>query len=405
MPPSILRSPQDCPFNPGLTTGLPRSPSDRRSSLAPPEPLKGVDSAHKPLAVGVDVELGHLIEATDIDVNLLMQAVGFDFELLREGDDFFAYDAVIEGVGFDCEPLMQGVGFEFEPRLEVEVSSGSHSRRSSVSIANRLKAASVWILSTPCVACSAIPASVRRRLRCLLLSSLFLFLHPLLVCEVQPAHLIGLLALGVAQPFLVYEPAVPDSNVGLPHLEQVLMRNHTGLRARRRGHGLKMRVEAAVFKTHSPLRQRPPEASRMNAPPPARHRSLPAAWHRSHADGFAQRLLAELYAGINQKMVGACFQFRGTSKTLVPLMFFQHHIPARRRSPRQGQNSSQDFFPVVPPQDNWKKISSCPVDHSPKFRRTCPASEPRQPADVEASIPSVPGTQLMMSHMLSPTTK
>ena len=41
----------------------------------------------------------------------------------------------------------------------------------------------------------------------------------------------------------------------------------------------------------------------------------------------------------------------------------------------------------------------------PKFRRTCPASEPRQPADVEASIPSVPGTQLMMSHMLSPTTK
>ena len=76
-----------------------RSPSDRRSSLAPPEPLKGVDSAHKPLAVGVDVELGHLIEATDTDVNLLMQAVGFDFELLMEGDDFFAYDAVIGSPG------------------------------------------------------------------------------------------------------------------------------------------------------------------------------------------------------------------------------------------------------------------------------------------------------------------
>ena len=38
-------------------------------------------------------------------------------------------------------------------------------------------------------------------------------------------------------------------------------------------------------------------------------------------------------------------------------------------------------------------------------RATCPASEPRQPADVEASIPSAAGTQLMMSHMLSPTTK
>ena len=81
---------------------------------------EGRRSAHKPLAVGVDVELGHLIEATDIDVNLLTQAVGFDFELLMEGDDFFAYDAVIEGVGFDCEPLMQNVGFEFEPRLEVD---------------------------------------------------------------------------------------------------------------------------------------------------------------------------------------------------------------------------------------------------------------------------------------------
>ena len=53
--------------------------------------------------------------------------------------------------------------------------------------------------------------------------------------------------------------------------------------------------------------------------------------------------VAELYVGINQKMVGACFQFRGTSKTLVPLMFFQHHIPAQHRSPRQGQNSSQKF--------------------------------------------------------------
>ena len=70
--------------------------------------------------MGVDVELGHLIEATDIDVNLLMQAIGFDFEPPMEGDDFFAYDAVIEGVGFDSEPLMQGVGIEFEPRVEVD---------------------------------------------------------------------------------------------------------------------------------------------------------------------------------------------------------------------------------------------------------------------------------------------
>ena len=87
--------------------------------MTPPEPLKGVDSAHKPLAVGVDVELGHLTEATDIDVNLLTQAVGFDFELLMEGDDFFAYDAVIEGVGFDSE----GVGLNRASGLMVSVKS------------------------------------------------------------------------------------------------------------------------------------------------------------------------------------------------------------------------------------------------------------------------------------------
>ena len=50
--------------------------------MAPPELLEGVGFAHKPLAVGVDVDLGHLTEATDVDFKLLMQAVGFDVELL-----------------------------------------------------------------------------------------------------------------------------------------------------------------------------------------------------------------------------------------------------------------------------------------------------------------------------------
>ncbi|CAJ1352995.1 unnamed protein product, partial [Effrenium voratum] len=58
--------------------------------------------------------------ATDIDVNLLMQAVGFDFELLVEGDDFFAYDAVIEGVdGVGQELITTDVGFVWEPLTEI----------------------------------------------------------------------------------------------------------------------------------------------------------------------------------------------------------------------------------------------------------------------------------------------
>ena len=94
LPPSILGSQQDCSEAP--QTGVPVWPT------------------------GAPEGRRFCSQATDIDVNLLKQEVGFDFELLMEGDDFFAYDAVIEGVGFDCEPLMQGVGFEFEPRLEVD---------------------------------------------------------------------------------------------------------------------------------------------------------------------------------------------------------------------------------------------------------------------------------------------
>ena len=49
------------------------------------------------------------------------------------------------------------------------------------------------------------------------LLSLFLFLHPLLVCEVQPAHLIGLLALGVVQclkPTGASPPAAAETTGG-----------------------------------------------------------------------------------------------------------------------------------------------------------------------------------------------
>ena len=38
---------------------------------------------------------------------------------------------------------------------------------------------------------------------------------------------------------------------------------------------------------------------------------------------------SELHAGSNQKMVGACFQFQGTSATCA----FEHHIPARHSLP------------------------------------------------------------------------
>ena len=60
-------------------------------------------------------------EAVGVDFNLLMQAAGFDLELPMEGDDFFAYDAVIEGVGFDSEPLMQNLNRA--SRLMVSVKS------------------------------------------------------------------------------------------------------------------------------------------------------------------------------------------------------------------------------------------------------------------------------------------
>ena len=70
-----------------------------------PELLKGVNFAYEPLTVGVDVDLGHLTEVTDFDFKQLVQVVGCDVELLMEGDDFFAYEAFTEGVGFDSEPL------------------------------------------------------------------------------------------------------------------------------------------------------------------------------------------------------------------------------------------------------------------------------------------------------------
>ena len=50
-----------------------------------------------------------------------MKADNFDIELLMEGDGFFAYEPLMEGIGFDSKPLTQGVGFEFEPHLEVEL--------------------------------------------------------------------------------------------------------------------------------------------------------------------------------------------------------------------------------------------------------------------------------------------
>ena len=64
---------------------------------------------------------------------------------------------------------------------------------------------------------------------------------------------------------------------------------------------------------------------------------------------------SELHAGSNQKMVGACFQFRGTSKAQVPLALssitFLPGIeaspaapPARRRSPAEPAPRS-GFFP------------------------------------------------------------
>ena len=57
-------------------------------------------------------------------------------------------------------------------------------------------------------------------------------------------HLVGLLALGI-QPFLVFEPAVPDSNVGLPLFKQVLHAKPHRLTGVPGGH-LKIR-EAAVW--------------------------------------------------------------------------------------------------------------------------------------------------------------
>ena len=42
-----------------------------------------------------------------------------------EGDDFFAYDAVMEGVGFDCEPLIRAsvLNLNRASRLMVSVKS------------------------------------------------------------------------------------------------------------------------------------------------------------------------------------------------------------------------------------------------------------------------------------------
>ena len=116
--------------------------------------------------------------------------------------------------GFDFEQTLEGVNHAFEPRC----------------VGPRRMFCHLLGICAPALA-----------LRLLLQSSLFLFLHPLLVCKVQPTHLVGLLALGVVQPFLVCEPAVPDSNVGPPT-------SRAGLAAKpyRRGHGLKMRIEAAV---------------------------------------------------------------------------------------------------------------------------------------------------------------
>ena len=78
--------------------------------------------------MGVDVELGRLIEATDIDVNLLMQAVGFDFELLMEGDE---PRLEVDGVGQELITTTTDVGFVWEPLTEiVGFDRGSRRRRS-----------------------------------------------------------------------------------------------------------------------------------------------------------------------------------------------------------------------------------------------------------------------------------
>ena len=174
--------------------------------------------------MGVDVDLGHLTEATDIDFKLLVQAVGFDVELLMEGDDF-ACEALMEGVGFDSEPLMQGAGVEFEPRLKVD---GVGQELITTDVGFVWEPLTVWIairsqafdFEQPLEAVNYVfePRCIGPRrmffhgrllgicapalaLRLLLELSLFFFLHPLLVCKVQPTHLVGLLVLGVVQPF------------------------------------------------------------------------------------------------------------------------------------------------------------------------------------------------------------
>ena len=59
--PSILLSPQDCALQSWANNRI--APPPIRPAFGPTKLLKGVDLAHKPLAAGVDVDLGHLTEA------------------------------------------------------------------------------------------------------------------------------------------------------------------------------------------------------------------------------------------------------------------------------------------------------------------------------------------------------
>ena len=61
--------------------------------------------------------------------------------------------------------------------------------------------------------------------------------------------------------------------------------------------------------------------------------------------------------------------------------------------------------PAAPPESLLRERKSRSGTRSRACRKKTDMPRYKFHANVEASIPSAPGTQLMMSHMLSPTTK